>query len=170
MTIGYPGIPAAGYSQSYYTLSSIYLSSCPPPIVHVHIRRYPLSEVPIGFFPAVLPRVEPAATTFVEPSSVVPVLTADELDKSATQEDRNKFDEWLRTRWQEKDELLEQFYKEGKFGTGDQMKVGLGVIEIPLKLRGIDDYLEIFACFVGAYVGWRVIKFGVDSLLSVDFF
>jgi 1-acyl-sn-glycerol-3-phosphate acyltransferase len=46
-TMGYPGIPPAGYGQSYYTLTSIFMQGVPPPAVHVHVRITPARELPL---------------------------------------------------------------------------------------------------------------------------
>ncbi|KAK3836500.1 MAG: acyltransferase-domain-containing protein [Linnemannia elongata] len=69
-----------------------------------------------------------------------------------------EFVEWVRQRWQEKDELMEEFYTTGKFpsqltlediggGVGDEKKEvvkkkGGESVRIPLKSRAMLDYLS----------------------------
>ena len=137
ITIGYPGVPPAGYvahlfrktdlanplrsyAQSYYTLSSIYSGDGAPPTVHMHLRSFDLAQVPIGIVDA--------------------ALSPDEADEAVTADERKAFDVWTRERWTEKDELLDEFYKAGEFPAEEGQRV-----EIPIGLRGFDDYVR-FAC------------------------
>lgn len=61
-----------------------------------------------------------------------------------------EFVEWVRARWKEKDDLMEEFYTTGKFpsqltleGVGDTGdKKGGQSIRIPLKSRSMLDYLS----------------------------
>lgn len=133
VTIAYPGMTTSSFAQTYYSLSSIFVSRCRPPVVHLHLRHYPMATIPIGHVPAVAPRVK-------DPHAYVSTVlkrertsTVDELEAMVKSEDRAVFDEWLRERWTEKDELLEGYYREGQFKGKS--------IEIPIKLRGIDDYV-----------------------------
>ncbi|KAL8280197.1 hypothetical protein RQP46_007311 [Phenoliferia psychrophenolica] len=91
LTIGYPGVPAAGYAEEYYTLFSVFGRRHPPPAVHLHIRLVDLSYVPS------LSQTTYSSTNF-------PTL---EEDLSPTA--RAEFQEWTRTRWVKKDALMDTF-------------------------------------------------------------
>jgi len=65
-------------------------------------------------------------------------------------ESEPEFVEWVRARWREKDDLMEEFYTTGKFpsqltsediGDGGDKKEGVSV-RIPLKLRSVFDYVS----------------------------
>jgi len=124
LTIGYPGIPSDGYGQDYYTLQSIFGSGRPPPKVHIHIKVIPVSDIPIG-------NIQPTPSSSSSSSSARGRLSSssatgaveerkpmiNELtqltDPSA--EEIERFDEWLRGLWVEKDQLLDNFYLHGRF-------------------------------------------------------
>lgn len=71
-------------------------------------------------------------------------------------DDTEKFSEWVRQRWIEKDELLEQFLQTGRFpaddgeeplvngSTGKPLK-GAGYIETEVKPAHPLEFLQIFA-------------------------
>ncbi|KAG8987453.1 hypothetical protein FRB90_003331, partial [Tulasnella sp. 427] len=101
ITMGYPGIPPAGYGQSYYTLRSVFLDRVPPPELHIHMRMYQVArDVPIG-------DVGHAKDGHVGRGA------------EASDEETKVFGEWLLSRWREKDELLETFYRSGRFWSGE---------------------------------------------------
>lgn len=129
LTVGYPGLPAAAYAQTYYSLQSIYTAHQGPPTVHIHLRQYDLANVPIGTVPQ-LPSVGGGVK---QEGYVSPV----ELDERLTAEERKTFDEWVRARWTEKDLLLDQFYESGEFPCRDGQRK-----EIRFELRGFDDYVS----------------------------
>jgi len=126
LTIGYPGIPSDGYGQDYYTLQSIFGSGRPPPKVHIHIKVIPVSDIPIGNI-----QPTPSSSSSSSSSSARGRLSSssatgaveerkpmiNELtqltDPSA--EEIERFDEWLRGLWVEKDQLLDNFYLHGRF-------------------------------------------------------
>ncbi|KAF9364931.1 hypothetical protein BGX34_012038 [Mortierella sp. NVP85] len=65
-------------------------------------------------------------------------------------ESEPEFVEWVRARWREKDDLMEEFYTTGKFpsqltsediGDSGDKKEGVS-IRIPLKLRSVFDYVS----------------------------
>ncbi|BGP10895.1 hypothetical protein JCM10049v2_006789 [Rhodotorula toruloides] len=103
LTVGYPlprrsppadGKPASPlYASDYYTLPSILLSHVPPPELHVHIRAFPVSSIPLGDL----------STMEHNP------------DDEGSEEEKRAFEEWLRKRWEEKDQLMERFRTKGSF-------------------------------------------------------
>ncbi|KAF8313848.1 acyltransferase-domain-containing protein, partial [Clavulina sp. PMI_390] len=119
LTVGYPGIPPAGYGQDYYTLRSVFFQGVAPPAIHIHMRLTPVSQLPIG--------------TVAARSSSSGADIAASADPSS--EETAQFDEWLRGRWTEKDNLMDGFYKDGHFSARE----GAGILsvkgEIPIRIR-----------------------------------
>lgn len=76
-----------------------------------------MPEIPIGFIPPL-----PEKTTIKS------------LEQAVTKEDRRVFDQWIRERWTEKDELMENFYREGQFEGKSH--------EFVVKVRGLDDLVS----------------------------
>ncbi|RIA82640.1 acyltransferase-domain-containing protein, partial [Glomus cerebriforme] len=76
LTIGLEGVKRGQFPEEIYTLRKIYFEGQYPRNIHLHVRRYAISEIP---------------------------------------EDEDKFTEWLRQRWIEKDALMEEFYTKGRF-------------------------------------------------------
>lgn len=138
LTIGYPGVPPHGYAQSYYTIASVFARSQPPPSVHIHIRRIPLDDIPFAAH------------------SLSPTLKAKELDAALSIEEREVFDEWLRKLWTSKDALLESFALNGEFKTSS-IEGGKNAkrLEIPISVRGVDDYLLIGLNFLPIYLAYK---------------
>ncbi|KAK4056554.1 hypothetical protein OIO90_002402 [Microbotryomycetes sp. JL221] len=95
VTIGYEGVPAAGYAQDFFTLKTIFGLKTPPPQVHLHLRRYEVKDLPIGI--------------------VKRDRTKEQLEQDVTETDKTEFQEWTRSRWREKDDLLQTFYDTGRF-------------------------------------------------------
>lgn len=155
VTLAYPGIPRGGYGQAYYTLRSIFVQGVPPPRVHVHLRLYDVAkDVPIG-----TPRGA----------------------EEANDAERKVFEQWLLTRWREKDALMEMQLTEGRFksstevpaassvaisGKGskkwDEERVGGkgGAVEWPVKLNSKSEIIEAFNWFapvVGGAMIWKLV-------------
>jgi lysocardiolipin and lysophospholipid acyltransferase len=62
-------------------------------------------------------------------------------------EDQEKFDEWLRERWYEKDELIEQYITTGRFppSPSDAVTKGHpGFLETEVRPRHRFEFLQIF--------------------------
>jgi len=127
LTIGYPGIPSDGYGQDYYTLQSIFGSGRPPPKVHIHIKVIPVSDIPIG-------NIQPTPSSSASSSSSSsargrlssssatgaveerkPMINELTQLTDPSAEEIERFDEWLRGLWVEKDQLLDNFYLHGRF-------------------------------------------------------
>jgi lysocardiolipin and lysophospholipid acyltransferase len=49
-TLAYEGVPENGYAQDYYTLRSLYFQGKPPSGVHMHWRKFKISEIPLDDF------------------------------------------------------------------------------------------------------------------------
>lgn len=131
ITIGYEGVPMAGYAQDYFTLRTIFGLRTPPPRVHLHLRKYDLRDVPIG-------RVRRDATK-------------EELERELTEPERVEFQEWVRARWREKDELMHRFCTEGGFGGVDGSdKVDSRVVRV--RMRAKDWFMMVVFPF-----GWFVL-------------
>lgn len=121
LTVAYPGTfnPPSSYPEDHYSLS-IWWKQLAPPSIHVHIRQYSVAkDVPLGV-----------------------------LDGSdGTPEEKQAFDEWLRKRWEEKDQLMLDFAENGSFMGGGKSKKGEKVV-LPVQLRHWWEYLECFSFFL----------------------
>ncbi|ORY88240.1 acyltransferase-domain-containing protein [Leucosporidium creatinivorum] len=119
LTVAYPGTfnPPTSYPEDHYSLS-IWFKQVPPPSIHVHVRQFSVAkDVPLGV-----------------------------LDGSdGTPEEKRVFEEWLRKRWEEKDQMMLQFAKEGSFAGGE--KKGETAV-LPVQLRCWWEYLECFSFFL----------------------
>ncbi|GAA5866125.1 hypothetical protein JCM8547_000605 [Rhodosporidiobolus lusitaniae] len=112
LTLGYPvprQPPSSSSSSStpqlasdYYDIPSVLLFSTPPPELHIHIRVFPLSSIPLGDLKAL----------------------KEDPDRDCTEEERKEFEGWLRERWEEKDGLLERFRREGSFVRAEEKEEG----------------------------------------------
>lgn len=194
VTIGYPGVPPAGYGQSYYTLRSIYMQGVPPPHVHISIT---IRGVTAG----------PSSPSSVEDGTAAPIGELPPLAKAsaktldASEHDRQIFDQWLLKRWREKDDLLDEFYKNGDFvkgkfsgarnlageyyrenkgqlektknedAPGAQPGAGAALAEkqdyftiVPIGIKNLSDWLDLFAWGIPIWVGLLVWK--ISSLLT----
>jgi len=135
------GIPLMGYGQSYYTLRSIFRDRIPPPSVHMHIRIFNVAkDVPIGDLSSTELRAVPECSA----------LNAAEVD--IRDEDKARFDLWLRELWEDKDRLLDRFYKNGSFMTRENTKKT--EIHLPLRLRHTREILVAFCFFLPATLGY----------------
>ncbi|CAG8528425.1 28129_t:CDS:2 [Dentiscutata erythropus] len=112
LTIGFEGVSRGTYPEEMYNLKGIYFQGIFPTGVHMHIRRYAISEIP---------------------------------------DDKDKFTEWLRQRWIEKDKLMEIFYAQGRFPTVESPR------RLPIRLRSINEIAYIWY-FVIPFV-WLVWNF-----------
>ncbi|BGP19621.1 hypothetical protein JCM10213_008323 [Rhodosporidiobolus nylandii] len=94
LTLGYP-IPrsASLFHSDYYDIPSVLLRGVPPPELHIHIRTFPVSSIPLGDSDRL--RKDPEA--------------------DCTPQERAAFEKWLEERWREKDALLERYRREGSF-------------------------------------------------------
>ncbi|KDN37273.1 acyltransferase-domain-containing protein [Tilletiaria anomala UBC 951] len=152
-TIGYPGIPPAGYGQSYYTLRTVYVQGVPPPAVHMNciISKVPSRADPLARDAQAM-RVPPVGA--LPPSSEA--SGADAYQPSEAE--REAFDLWLRKRYQLKDQLMDRFYQDGDFVRGAykmQQRQGAGqakspdlatqYVELPTRLRNVGDLIQTIA-------------------------
>lgn len=80
------------------------MQGIPPPAIHIHCTITRVSGnpsgVPLGKLPSGLSAAQAVAS------------------EDASQEERDTFDAWLRSRWERKDALMHQFYVDGDFVKG----------------------------------------------------
>lgn len=85
-----------------------------------------------------------------------------------TEEEKAVFEKWLREVWRQKDELMETFRRDGKFG-GEGVQdiggssMGLGekrneALRIPLELRSKWEILPSLSYFLPVIFGWMVVR------------
>jgi hypothetical protein len=89
--------------------------------VHVHLRLFKLSDIPIG---------------------EVTIGSTVNVGLEASETDRARFDEWLRARWTEKDARLKRFHATG------YMDDCAKVVEMPIAVRGLSDLFALGAAAV----------------------
>ncbi|PWN50630.1 acyltransferase-domain-containing protein [Violaceomyces palustris] len=121
-TIGYPGIPPAGYGQSYYTLRSIFMQSVPPPSVHLHISMTRLTEPSAADGDHYLSKSSSTLETLLSNGDTPPLgrLPKSAEDASSafgesTAREKQAFDDWLTKVWIKKDAIMARFYRDGDF-------------------------------------------------------
>ncbi|KAL9601183.1 MAG: hypothetical protein Q9219_002683 [cf. Caloplaca sp. 3 TL-2023] len=124
-TVAYEGIPRGAYGQDIFTLRSNYFQGRPPKSVNMYWRRFPVSSIPL-------------------PSSSNP-----------SPQETEAFSSWLHTRWQEKEALIEQYARNGRFPAdeghdsegepGSGMTKGAGFIETEVKLAHWYEILNMFS-------------------------
>jgi len=129
ITIGYAGIPAAGYGQDYYTLRSVFFNGLSPPTLHLHLRMWQAKDLPIG-------DMSDSATRGAE----------------ATQLEKDAFDKWMLERWREKDRWMDGFYINGEFPTDK------GRYERTLEVHNPIEIAQAFCFFVPVIVGWLLYR------------
>ncbi|BGP14919.1 hypothetical protein JCM10213v2_002874 [Rhodosporidiobolus nylandii] len=134
LTVGYAGVPAQGYAQSYYTLQSAFGRGVPPPTVHLHLRTLHVPDIPLG--------------------AVRNTATPRQIEGEITAEEKDIFERWLRERWAEKDSLMGKFGEKGEFPTGAQ-----GKVEVEVRLRPADYFVlaSVPATLFVAYKAVRVV-------------
>jgi hypothetical protein len=109
----------------------------PPPIIHVHIRIFDVAhDVPIG-------NLSTTPTLASSGRQNKPMVEVD-----IPEEEKEKFDVWLRELWQEKDQFITQFLE------ADSTDKQRAAVTIPLKLRRRREYLDAFCFFLPAAVGY----------------
>ncbi|SCV70845.1 BQ2448_3607 [Microbotryum intermedium] len=140
LTIGYEGIPPKGYAQSYYTIFSWFGHRTPSPRVHLHLHRLSAAECHVG-------------------QGIEKGKSPQTIEQALTQENREAFDKWVKRRWEVKDGLMGQFYKEGKFPSEGQ-----GSREIEVRAKG-RDWLGIGLVFILFFMILHALRNGVGRLL-----
>ena len=103
-----------------------------PPAIHMHFTVYSIdpkaaNAPPLGTLPD---NAEAAALDSPESSP----------------EQRKIFDDWLLKRWREKDERMNQFYKDGDFvqGTYAGKAETRRYVEIPVELKSLMEFVDLF--------------------------
>ncbi|KAK4692673.1 hypothetical protein P7C70_g9080, partial [Phenoliferia sp. Uapishka_3] len=134
ITIGYPGVPARGYAEDYYTLASTFGRGVPPPAVHLHLRSVDLEGV-----------------SSIHPQNFTG-KSSKQIDNDLTVEERAEFQEWTRKRWMEKDDLMDYFYQHGKFPDEN------GPVTLPVGVRGWGDAMRLVALVVAVMCAWLAVK------------
>jgi hypothetical protein len=132
------------YGQNYYTLRSIFFSGVPPPVIHMHLRVFDVcNDVPIGDISASNPK---AIYERQDKGRTVEVDFSDE--------EKEKFDLWVRKLWQDKDELIVRFHDTGSFVAGKETTC----VDIPLELRQKRVLLYSFCFFLPVLFGYVFTK------------
>jgi Acyltransferase C-terminus len=137
-----------GYGQSYYTLRSIFFDRCPPPFIRIHLRCFDVvNDVPIGDISATSPKALPTSSPNGQP-----------IEIDIPDEEKAKFELWLRKLWQDKDQMISRYHDTGSFSPAGHDSQDC--VQISLKLRDKREILDAFCFFVPALVGllWAKVK------------
>jgi lysocardiolipin and lysophospholipid acyltransferase len=76
--------------------------------------------------------------------------TSTALEVDPPEEEREKFDLWLRELWREKDIMIERYYDTGSLVAGSSS--GEAALKVPLKLRRKREVLDAFCFFAPGVV------------------
>jgi lysocardiolipin and lysophospholipid acyltransferase len=148
------GIPPMKYGQTYYTLRSIFFDGVPPPVVHMHLRIFDVGkDLPIGDISISNNKVD--LKKHDEQRAV-------ELD--FPDEEKEKFDLWVRDLWRDKDDLIVKFHETGSFMARTE---GTCVI-IPLELRQKREIFYAFCLYLPAFVVFVFVTRSIFFLLRSD--
>ncbi|SPO30456.1 related to CST26 - protein required for incorporation of stearic acid into phosphatidylinositol [Ustilago trichophora] len=167
-TIGYPGVPPAGFGQDYYTLRSIFMQGVPPPAIHIHLTMTRITNPVAGDTSSNAPNVVNIASA----SEDVPPLGANAKPAESSEEERIQFETWLRKRWTEKDQQMHRFYQDGDFVNGDfadlvkdgkkvdpnEASKGGKFVVLPAELRSLREVGDAACWAIPFFVGWNVRK------------
>ena len=108
----------------------------------MHIRKFNVaSEVPIGDISR--SRLEAL------PNGIPSGKSTHATEVEIPEEEKVKFDLWLRDLWRDKDKRMERF-----LDTGSLVEDPQDSVEIPLELRRRREILDAFAFFIPAVAGW----------------
>jgi hypothetical protein len=132
------------YGQDYYTLRSIFFDRVPPPVIHMHLRLFDVGkDVPIGDVSASNPNVIPKRD---DKGRAVEVDFPDE--------EKEKFDLWVRQLWRDKDDMIVKFHETGSFAADKETSC----VDIPLELRTTREIPNAFCFFLPALFGYVFAK------------
>ncbi|KAG5455510.1 MAG: hypothetical protein BJ554DRAFT_5050 [Olpidium bornovanus] len=75
--------------------------------------------------------------------------------------DENEFSGWLRQRWEEKDELMDAFYRDGRF---PGQVTAVGPASLPVKGS---NYAPLVATWLGIWPSWNFARAFVGALFRI---
>jgi lysocardiolipin and lysophospholipid acyltransferase len=112
-----------------------------PPGVHMHFTIYPVNSTSANSPPLGRNLPKNAADAALD-------------SQESTEEEKTEFDDWILKKWRQKDERMNQFYKNGDFVEGDtkaQSSRSIAgkeefkrYVEIPLELKTWNEFLDLF--------------------------
>ncbi|PWY97924.1 acyltransferase-domain-containing protein [Testicularia cyperi] len=181
-TVGYPGVPPAGYGQDFYTLRSIFMQGVPPPAIHIH---YTLTRItpPVGNDSSSnASSVAHVSSASIDTPPLGDLSASDHGPQdpslspspSPSESEKKHFEQWLFRRWRAKDQLMHRFYTQGDFVNGKfTQTVAAGAkidpcrptnevfVVLPAQLRSIKEVGDA-ACwgvpFIVANYAWKMYR------------
>lgn len=165
-TIGYPGIPPAGYGQDFYTLRSIFMQGVPPPAVHIHLT---MSNVT----PPTPDDTSKNADSVVHVGSAnIDVPPLGNNTDPPTDAEKTAFSDWLQHKWVDKDNLMHRFYEQGDFVGGEftkavangarldprQAQPSSKFVVLPVELRSLREIGDAACWCLAPFVFWQLWK------------
>ncbi|KAJ3282920.1 hypothetical protein HK104_010652 [Borealophlyctis nickersoniae] len=103
MTIGYDGLSADDCPEQVYTMGRVFFQGDGPRKIYIHARRFDVPSLP-GFAPG------KGSATSMSAAERVGNGEAETVDARA-----EAFNVWLRERWNEKDEMMKDFFADRSF-------------------------------------------------------
>ena len=99
LTVGYSGLDKQDIPYEEYLIDNVLFSKYYPEEVHIHVRRFKISEIP-GMR-----------------DKTTPPLTIDKNNRfdPASEQRRTIFSDWMIQKYMEKDNFMKNFYEQGKF-------------------------------------------------------
>ena len=99
LTVGYSGLDKLDIPYEEYLIDNVFFSKYYPEEVHIHVRRFKISEIP----------------GMREKST--PPLTIDKNNRFdlASEQRRSIFSDWMIQKYMEKDDFMKNFYEQGRF-------------------------------------------------------
>ncbi|TKY87527.1 hypothetical protein EX895_003541 [Sporisorium graminicola] len=165
-TIGYPGVPPAGYGQDFYTLRSIFMQGIPPPAIHIHFTMTRITPPVAGDTSSNAPPIAQVSTANIDS----PPLGANVKPAESSEEERTAFELWLRQRWSDKDAQMHRFYTDGDFVGGEFAKLikqgdkvnatqpQAKFLVLPAELRSLREVGDAACWGVPFILGWSLRK------------
>ncbi|KAK6458260.1 acyltransferase-domain-containing protein [Scheffersomyces xylosifermentans] len=143
VTIGYSGLVAGQIGEEEYSLKRMYFLGYGPSKVNYHVRGFKISDIPLG-------------------------EETEDVD-DASEEDMQKFEDWLLKVWYEKDELMDAFYKYGKFvDPKDPSNEAYtnNTVEADFKLRNFLEIVGPFSTVIASLLILRLLYFFLKKALG----
>ena len=136
ITTGYSNLTEDQYGEDVFTLKRFFLLGIGPSNIHYHLKGWNIADIPLG------------------------EETIDIDD--AKPEDLQKFEEWLIKIWCEKDALMDEFYKNGKFPTQEAVSPRFRSVTADFKLGNnleiIPPFITAFTCLLLLRLMWLFIR------------
>ncbi|KAI5963024.1 uncharacterized protein KGF55_002816 [Candida pseudojiufengensis] len=133
ITTAYSGLKEDEYGEILFSLKRFYIKGYGPPVINYYIKGFKIDDIPLG-------------------DEIV-----DDID-DASPETLQKFEEWLLEIWYEKDKLMNNFYKTGKWGVdSSNSKLIVGDFKMRNSFEIFKPFLVVLSAILIIYSIIRII-------------